>query len=124
MEEPLSKKPKSANDADHSDAAKRLAELEKQLADSKREVEQLKAANATQEEGVVFTISKNKKGNERRVTVKKLKGRVLVDMREFYTDQSGKLKPGRKGICFTKQQFETVVSQLGDITAAIESMDS
>ena len=36
--------------------------------------------------------------NKRNVSVRTFKGRVMVDIREYYEDSgSGELKPGRKG---------------------------
>lgn len=36
-------------------------------------------------------------GKMRYVRVSCFKGKVLVDIREFYTDKEGSMKPGRKG---------------------------
>ncbi|XP_015266775.1 PREDICTED: activated RNA polymerase II transcriptional coactivator p15-like [Gekko japonicus] len=36
-------------------------------------------------------------GKLRYVQVSLFKGQVLVDLREFYTDKAGDMKPGRKG---------------------------
>lgn len=36
-------------------------------------------------------------GKLRYVRVSCFKGKVLVDIREFYTDKEGNMKPGRKG---------------------------
>lgn len=33
---------------------------------------------------------------KRRVTVREFKNNVLIDIREFYTDDSGESKPGKK----------------------------
>lgn len=41
----------------------------------------------------MFMIAK-----KRYVTVREFKGRVMVDIREFYEDNSGDLKPGKKGM--------------------------
>lgn len=36
--------------------------------------------------------------NKRNVSVRTFKGRIMVDIREYYEDSnSGELKPGRKG---------------------------
>ena len=36
-------------------------------------------------------------GKKRKVSVREFKGKVLVDIREYYEDQSGAVKPGKKG---------------------------
>ncbi|NXH11232.1 TCP4 polymerase, partial [Bucco capensis] len=46
---------------------------------------------STEEEGM-FQI-----GKMRYVKVACFKGKILVDIREFYTDKDGSVKPGRKG---------------------------
>jgi hypothetical protein len=51
--------------------------------------------------------------SKRFATVRTYKGKVLVDIREFY-DMDGKLAPGHKGISLTPQQWATLqVSCLG-----------
>ena len=34
---------------------------------------------------------------KRQVSVREFKGKIYVDIREFYEDSSGDMKPGRKG---------------------------
>lgn len=40
-------------------------------------------------------------GNSKRATVRSFKGKLMVDIREFY-DAGGEMKPGKKGkdLCF------------------------
>jgi len=35
----------------------------------------------------------------RYVSVRDFKGKVLIDIREYWMDQEGEMKPGRKGRC-------------------------
>lgn len=37
-------------------------------------------------------------GKMRYVSVRDFKGKVLIDIREYWMDQEGEMKPGRKGI--------------------------
>ena len=48
--------------------------------------------------GVVCVYTVMQISNKRNVSVRTFKGRVMVDIREYYEDSgSGELKPGRKG---------------------------
>ncbi|KAL3189609.1 hypothetical protein MRX96_021365 [Rhipicephalus microplus] len=47
-------------------------------------------------------------------------GRVMVDIREYYEDGNGDLKPGKKGICLQLDQWNALKSQIDDIDAAIK----
>lgn len=38
-------------------------------------------------------------GKMRYVSVRDFKGKVLIDIREYWMDQEGEMKPGRKGRC-------------------------
>lgn len=37
----------------------------------------------------------------RYVNVRDFKGKVLIDIREYWMDQEGEMKPGRKGKCYS-----------------------
>ncbi|XP_058963573.1 activated RNA polymerase II transcriptional coactivator p15 [Pocillopora verrucosa] len=60
--------------------------------------------------------------NKRRVTVREFKGKILVDIREFYEDSAGEMKPGKKGISLQLDQWETLKNHIADIDEAIEEM--
>ncbi|XP_003746678.1 activated RNA polymerase II transcriptional coactivator p15 [Galendromus occidentalis] len=64
----------------------------------------------------VFELSKM-----RNVSVKEFKGRVLVNIREFYEDKnSGELRPGKKGIALSADQWNRLKEHMNDIDAAIK----
>ncbi|KYN34410.1 Activated RNA polymerase II transcriptional coactivator p15 [Trachymyrmex septentrionalis] len=57
-------------------------------------------------------------GNNRQVNVRNFKGKYYVDIREMYYDKEGDLKPGKKGICLSMQQwrkFMNVVEEVDEV---------
>lgn len=61
-------------------------------------------------------------GNNKRVTVDNFKGKMLVNIREYYEDKkSGEMKPGKKGIALTEDQWEALTNPktLAEIEAAL-----
>ncbi len=52
-------------------------------------------------------------GAKRKVTVSVFKGKVLVNIREFYEDKNtGEEKPGSKGIALSKEQWKSLLQQV------------
>ncbi len=69
-------------------------------------------------EEVSFELS-----TKRRVTVRRFRQSVLVDIREFYEDKSsGAELPGKKGISLTAEQFSKLKELIPRIEAAIEEL--
>lgn len=61
---------------------------------------------------------------KRRVTVRKFRSSVLIDIREYYEDKaSGEDRPGKKGISLTKDQYEKLKELIPEIDAAVKNMD-
>ena len=58
----------------------------------------------------------------RRVTVRKLKDTVFVDLREHYFDKEGNPLPGKKGLCLTSEQFETLISMVDQIRQEVKKL--
>ncbi|NXD14233.1 TCP4 polymerase, partial [Nothocercus nigrocapillus] len=59
-------------------------------------------------------------GRMRRVRVSSFKGKVLVDIREFYVDKEGNTKPGRKGIALSAEQWNQLKEIIPEIDAAVK----
>jgi hypothetical protein len=75
-----------------------------------------KTKKTTEETPKSFTISATK-----RVTINTFKGKKLVDIREFYTDkESGELKPGKKGISLSIEEFKKLLDQLPLVQDALK----
>jgi len=60
-------------------------------------------------------------GKQKRVTVRKFKGKVLIDIREFYA-KSGEEKPGKKGISLTLEQWQALQSVSDDVNHLISQL--
>ncbi|XP_074664994.1 activated RNA polymerase II transcriptional coactivator p15-like [Strix aluco] len=58
-------------------------------------------------------------GKMRYVRVSCFKGKVLVDIREFYADE-GSMKPGRKGIALSAEQWNQLKEIVPEIDAAVK----
>nr|BAN21015.1 RNA polymerase II transcriptional coactivator [Riptortus pedestris] len=56
---------------------------------------------------------------KRFVKVREFKGKVMVDIREYY-DAGGEMKPGKKGICLSVQQWRKLVDVIDEVDKAIK----
>ncbi|KAJ8405565.1 hypothetical protein AAFF_G00315450 [Aldrovandia affinis] len=59
-------------------------------------------------------------GKMRYVSVRDFKGKVLIDIREYWMDQEGEMKPGRKGISLNPEQWSQLKEQMSDIDDAVK----
>lgn len=58
-------------------------------------------------------------GNRRFVKLSEFKGKWYVNIREFY-DAGGELKPGKKGIMLTMEQWQKFKGLIDDVDEAIK----
>ena len=63
---------------------------------------------------VVFNINAM-----RRVTLREFRGKTLIDIREYYSDAAGDLRPGKKGISLTEEQWAKLVELMPKINEAL-----
>ncbi|NXF52603.1 TCP4 polymerase, partial [Oceanites oceanicus] len=61
-------------------------------------------------------------GKMRYVRVSCFKGKVLVDIREFYADKEGCMKPGRKGIALSAEQWNQLKEIIPEIDVAVKKL--
>ena len=59
--------------------------------------------------------------NKKRLTISKFKGRLFVNIREYY-DDNGTMKPGKKGITLSKDCWKRISDNITDINEAIDNM--
>lgn len=64
-------------------------------------------------EGVVWDLD-----DKKRVTISEFKGKVFVDIREFY-EKDGELFPGKKGISLKPEHFAKLVEFIPQISAQL-----
>jgi len=55
----------------------------------------------------------------RYATVSEFRGKVLVSIREYY-EKDGEIRPGKKGISLTLEQWNSLKDQIGDIDAEVK----
>ncbi|KAI0536344.1 transcriptional Coactivator p15-domain-containing protein [Xylaria digitata] len=60
-------------------------------------------------------------GATRRVVIQNFKGKNYINVREYYSDASGELKPGKKGIMLTLEQYNALLTAIPDINTELES---
>ncbi|KAK7120283.1 hypothetical protein R3I94_020325 [Phoxinus phoxinus] len=61
-------------------------------------------------------------GKMRFVSVRDFKGKVLIDIREYWMDQEGEMKPGRKGISLNPEQWNQLKEQISEIDDAVKKI--
>ncbi|XP_053238356.1 activated RNA polymerase II transcriptional coactivator p15-like [Podarcis raffonei] len=61
-------------------------------------------------------------GKMRYVSVRDFKGKVLIDIREYWMYQEGEMKPGRKGISLNPEQWSQLKEQITDINEAVRKL--
>lgn len=66
-----------------------------------------------------FDLGKNK-----RVTVRQFRNVNLIDIREYYKDSAGELRPGKKGISLTEEMFDSMLSNYRNIDDALRRLGS
>ncbi|XGW31208.1 hypothetical protein V3C99_009847 [Haemonchus contortus] len=122
------KKEKSKKDKSKKESKKESKKPEKRPAES----------GSSSDEGVVDAMPvkksktggnriKNAEGDEmielgsmRYVTVRSFRGKALIDIREFYTDKaSGEMRPGKKGISLSKEQYQNFKAVMSEIDAKL-----
>jgi len=58
-------------------------------------------------------------GKKRKVSINNFKGKVLIDIREYYEDSEGNEKPGKKGISLSVDQWKKLKEIMPKVDKAI-----
>lgn len=59
-------------------------------------------------------------GKMRYVSVRDFKGKCLIDIREYWINQDGEMKPGKKGIALNPEQWSQLKDQMSEIDDAVK----
>ncbi|KXJ91056.1 transcriptional Coactivator p15-domain-containing protein [Microdochium bolleyi] len=87
----------------------------KQTAKPTKKAKTSTATSGKDDEGNSFwTLSAN-----RRVGISNFKGKVLINIREYYTDAAGDMKPGKKGISLSLEQYASLVNAIPSLNAEL-----
>nr|CAB3266686.1 activated RNA polymerase II transcriptional coactivator p15-like [Phallusia mammillata] len=60
-------------------------------------------------------------GKMKFVSVREFKGKILIDIREFY-ENNGEMKPGKKGISLQAEQWQKLKQSIDDIDEKIHQL--
>jgi Transcriptional Coactivator p15 (PC4) len=71
----------------------------------------------------VHTWKRNQSGTEGRVCLSEFRGRRLIDVRMWFTDASGEMKPTRKGITIAPEQLDELLHGVTLAKAACAEVD-
>lgn len=100
--------------------------MEKQFMNEKRKRSKSKSSEEEEDETKNKDIIKTKDEialvltNYKRFTISKFKGKVTINIREYYSDD-GVMKPGKKGIALTKENWGKIKQNMEIIDEAIQN---
>jgi len=60
-------------------------------------------------------------GRDRKISVSEFKGRKYVNIREYYDAGGGEMKPGKKGISLSREQWDMFTQVKDDVNKAVAS---
>jgi len=111
---PEKKPKKEKKKRESSSASESDSDSEPKPKQSKKEKKSEKKENGntvTNDRGeVLHELGKMKYAN-----VSNFKGRMMINIREYYTDEGGEMKPGRKGICLMADQWKKLKEIIPDL---------
>ncbi|KAL4617502.1 activated RNA polymerase II transcriptional coactivator p15-like [Arapaima gigas] len=118
----------STSSSDSEDEEQAKAKRKKQTA-SEKPAKKQKSGESSKAGGSSKASSSNNDdnlfqiGKMRYVSVRDFKGKVLIDIREYWMDQQGEMKPGKKGISLNPEQWNQLKEQIPEIDDAVASLD-
>ncbi|KAJ0119967.1 transcriptional coactivator p15 family protein [Diaporthe amygdali] len=98
--------------SDNSSGDERPAKASKKVKKEVKKGSSSKNGTNVDDEGNAFWELSGK----RRIVVQEFKGNWFVNLREYYEDKSGEMRPGKKGIMLSVEQYQTLVGNVPAIT--------
>ncbi|CDQ64269.1 activated RNA polymerase II transcriptional coactivator p15 isoform X1 [Oncorhynchus mykiss] len=127
--EVLSSTSGSASASDSDSEAETKAKKRKQAAPEKPAAKKPKGGESSKPGGTSKGSGNKDKddnkfqiGKMRYVSVREFKGKCLIDIREYWMDQEGEMKPGRKGISLNPEQWNQLKDQISEIDDAVKAI--
>lgn len=122
---PKSKEYLSTSDSEGSDEPKQKKKKVEKKVEKKPEKSPAKSSSSKPESkgkkgpggDIMFPLSKM-----RYATVSEFRGKVMVGIREYYMTDDEQLRPGKKGISLTQEQWEALKDNIKDIDDAVNSL--
>ncbi|KAK4144296.1 transcriptional Coactivator p15-domain-containing protein [Dichotomopilus funicola] len=60
-------------------------------------------------------------GNTRRISTAQFKGMSLINIREYYTTPDGEVRPGKKGISLTLDQYSALLKAIPEVNEKLRA---
>jgi len=80
-----------------------------------------KSSKASNDSGDESGDNSIKLSNNRYLTVSEFKNKVRVDIREYYLNDDGERKPGKKGISLSLEEWKKITGNMDKIEKAIKA---
>ncbi|KAK4201646.1 transcriptional Coactivator p15-domain-containing protein [Triangularia verruculosa] len=104
-------------ESDEEDTPRTTAPAKKQKQKQERPKAALSGGKGTDGEGNAYW----ELGNNRRVGASKFKNATLVNLREYYTAPDGELRPGKKGISLSIDQYKAFLKAIPQLNEELRS---
>ncbi|KAG7288525.1 hypothetical protein NEMBOFW57_004878 [Staphylotrichum longicolle] len=96
--------------------------------DSDGELQAVKKSKSEKQGKKALTQGKDAEGNSywevgsnRRISASQFKGATLINIREYYTAPDGDLRPGKKGISLSLDQYKALLKIIPELNAELRA---
>ncbi|XP_073685872.1 SUB1 regulator of transcription a [Garra rufa] len=117
--EVLSSTSDSDSDSEVDTKAKQKKQATPEKPSKKRKIGETSKVSSASKESSSKNDNMFQIGKMKYVSVRNFKGNLLIDIREYFMDQEGEMKPGRKGISLNPEQWNQLKQQISEIDDAV-----